>query len=402
VSAPAHEARLPLAQARRLALHAQGLAGPAPRGTAGPAEVAAVTRRIGCLQLDPVSAVARSPLLVLHARLGRVDEPALEAAAYRDRVLFDFWAHEASHCHVDDLPLHRWQMRRYLHEDTIPRARARAWMAANAAWADGVVADLAERGPLRARELEDRAAADWRHGHWTDEVSSRQNVARMLDRLWMSGRIGIAGRAGTERLWDVLERCLPPGALAAADAAPLTDAQATRRAALRALAMLGVARVPHIRAHFTRGRYPGLESELAALEAEGAVARVEVEGLRGTWWVRPEDLERAPDLPEGRRTVALSPFDNVLCDRARTAELFGFDHRLEIYVPAPQRRWGYYVLPILHGERLVARADLRLDRAARLLRVLSLHHEPGRRAPGAVRVALERLAAWRGATLDPA
>jgi hypothetical protein len=129
---------------------------------------------------------------------------------------------------------------------------------------------------------------------------------------------------------------------------------------------------------------------------------VEVEGLRGTWWIRPGDLERAPDLPEGRRTVALSPFDNVLCDRARTAELFGFDHRLEIYVPAPQRRWGYYVLPILHGERLVARADLRLDREARRLRVLSLHHEPGRRAPGAVRVALERLAAWRGATLDPA
>jgi hypothetical protein len=275
-------------------------------------------------------------------------------------------------------------------------------MAANAAWADGVVRDLAERGPLRAREVEDRAAADWRHGHWTDEVSSRQNVARMLDRLWMSGRIGIAGRAGTERLWDVLERCLPAGALAAADAEPLTDRGATRRAALRAIGMLGAARIPHIRAHFTRGRYPGLEAELALMEDEGAVARVEVEGSRGTWWMLPEDLERAASLPEGRRTVALSPFDNLLCDRARTAEVFGFDHRLEIYVPAPQRRWGYYVLPILHGERVVARADLKLDRQGRLLRVLSLHHEPGRRAPGAVRSALERLAAWRGATLEPA
>jgi hypothetical protein len=224
----------------------------------------------------------------------------------------------------------------------------------------------------------------------------------MLDRLWMSGRIGIAGRAGTERLWDVLERCLPPGALAAADRDPLTDQEATRRAALRALAMLGAARIPHLRAHFTRGRYPGLEDVLAELAREGAVARVEVEGLRGTWWIRPRDLERAGALPEGRRTVALSPFDNLLCDRARTAELFGFDHRLEIYVPAPQRRWGYYVLPILHGERLVARADLRLDRAQRRLHVLGLHHEPGRRAPGAVRVALERLAAWRGATLQPA
>jgi len=402
VSAAGADARLSLAEARRLALHAQRLAAPAARGAAVPAAVAAVTRAIGCLQLDPVSAVARSPLLVLHARLGRVDEAALDAAAYADRTLFDFWAHQASHCHVDDLPLHRWQMRRHLQEDTIPRARVREWMTANAAWADAVVADLAERGPLRAREVEDRAAADWRHGHWTDEVSSRQNVARMLDRLWMSGRIGIAGRAGTERLWDVLERCLPPGALAAADAHPLTDREATRRAALRALGMLGAARIPHIRAHFTRGRYPGLEEVLEELAGEGAVARIQVDGLRGTWWIRSQDLARASSLPEGRRTVALSPFDNLLCDRARTAELFGFDHRLEIYVPAPQRRWGYYVLPILHGERLVARADLRLDRRARRLHVLSLHHEPGRRAPGAVRLALERLAAWRGATLDPA
>jgi hypothetical protein len=128
---------------------------------------------------------------------------------------------------------------------------------------------------------------------------------------------------------------------------------------------------------------------------------VQVDGLRGTWWIRPGDLARASALPEARRTVALSPFDNLLCDRARTAELFGFDHRLEIYVPAPQRRWGYYVLPVLHGERLVARADLKLDRGTRILQVLSLHHEPGRRAPGAVRDALERLAAWRGATLAP-
>jgi uncharacterized protein YcaQ len=128
---------------------------------------------------------------------------------------------------------------------------------------------------------------------------------------------------------------------------------------------------------------------------------VTVAGLRGEWFAAPQDLDRLPELAPGARTTALSPFDNLLCDRARTAELFGFDHRLEIYVPAAKRRWGYYVLPILHRERLVARADMALDRDAGLLRVLALHREPDvRRTPPldrAVMRALERLAAWRGA-----
>ena len=127
-------------------------------------------------------------------------------------------------------------------------------------------------------------------------------------------------------------------------------------------------------------------------------------GLRGDWWALPAELERVAGLEPGRRTLALSPFDNLLCDRSRAAELFGFDHRLEIYVPAGKRRWGYYVLPILHGERLIARADLRLDRVGEesVLRALAVHHEPGRRAPRAVERALRSLARWRGAELAPA
>ncbi|MBW3654160.1 MAG: winged helix DNA-binding domain-containing protein, partial [Actinobacteria bacterium] len=139
----------------------------------------------------------------------------------------------------------------------------------------------------------------------------------------------------------------------------------------------------------------------AGLVAAGRLEIVAVDGLRGEWFAAPQDLDRLPELAPGARTVALSPFDNLLCDRARTAELFGFEHRLEIYVPAAQRRWGYYVLPILHRERLVARADLALDRNARVLRVLALHREPDvRRTPALERAlsrALERLAAWRGA-----
>jgi uncharacterized protein YcaQ len=156
-----------------------------------------------------------------------------------------------------------------------------------------------------------------------------------------------------------------------------------------------------VRAHFLRRRYRRLPETLAALVAQGRLEVVRVAGMSGEWFAAPEDLDRLPELAPGARTIALSPFDNLLCDRARTAELFGFDHRLEIYVPAPQRRWGYYVLPILHRERLVARAVMALDRGARVLRVPALHREPGVRRTAAldraVGRALERLAAWRSA-----
>ena len=363
--------------------------------------VAAVTRQIGCLQLDPVSAVARSPLLVLFARLGALRDETLEHAAYEQRTLFDGWAHEASLVATADLPLHRWAMRTWLQAPTTRAARARAFLAANAAFADELVAELRERGPLRARELEDRSAEPWRHGWWTEEVSARQTIARLLDLLWITGRVGVSRRIGTERLWDVFERCLPAGCAAAAPAFDLADDAAEREAVLRAVRMLGVARAGHVRAHFLRRRYRRLEASLAELVAGGRLEVVTVAGLRGAWYAAVEDLERLPALAPGTRTIALSPFDNLLCDRARTAELFDFEHRLEIYVPPAQRRWGYYVLPILHRERLVARADAALDRAAGVLRVRALYREPGVRRSGAldraIGRALERLAAWRGA-----
>jgi hypothetical protein len=177
----------------------------------------------------------------------------------------------------------------------------------------------------------------------------------------------------------------------------------TRRAAELAVRALGVARPAHIRAHFTRDRYPGLPEALAALHAAGVLERVEVEGLGDDWWVHAEDVDRLQDPGGFRpRTVLLSPFDNLICDRARTEKLFGFSHRLEIYTPKAKRRWGYFVLPVLDGDRLVARADLALDRKRGRLVAHAIHAEPriprGRRLPQAIRRELERLAAWRGAT----
>ena len=357
-----------------------------------------MTRRIGCLQLDPVSAVARSPLLVLFARLGPLRDDALERAAYERRALFDAWAHEASLVATADLALHRWAMRTWLQAPGPRAQRARSFLAANAAFCEELLDEMRERGPLRARDLEDRSAEPWRHGWWTDEISGRQTITRLLHLLWITGRVGVGGRIGGERLWDVFERCLPPDATAIAD---LPDDAAEREAALRAVRMLGVARAGHVRAHFLRRRYRRLVDTLAELVAVGRLEQVAVDDLRGEWFAAPQDLDGLAALAPAARTIALSPFDNLLCDRARTAELFGFDHRLEIYVPAAQRRWGYYVLPILHRERIVARADMALDRGAGVLRLLALHREPDVRRTDALDRALmrafERLAAWRGA-----
>ena len=382
--------RVPVTAARRLAVRAQRLEGPAPRGQADRDQILEVARALRCLQLDPTSAVARSHLLVVWSRLGRFDPADLEHVAYDDRALFEYWAHEASLVLSEDLPLHRWMMRRS------PRDRQQEWWDLNAKFRTYLLDRLRADGPLPLRELEDQSVAPWLSSGWTDQ----RNVSRMLDLMWVRGHVGIAGREGGQRLWDLMERCLPPDAPADEPG----DEEVTRRATLLALRALGVARAPHIRAHFTRGRYPTLPETLAALQAEGRIVPVEVEGLRGEWWVRAEDVETLKACRNGDfrgRTALLSPFDNLLCDRARTEELFGFSHRLEIYTPKAKRRWGYFVLPILHGDRLIGRADLQMDRRGGRLVAPAIHREDGApRGKGiarAIRRELERLATWQGA-----
>ena len=365
---------------RRLAIRNQRLDGPVTES------LLETVRALGCLQLDPTAVVARNHLLVLFSRHGAFDEAAFHKLAYEERALFEYWAHEASYVLSEDLPIHRHLMR--------PpggwRTRMAAWWESEHEFRAHILARLTEEGPLRAREIQDRAKVPWESSGWTNA----RNVARMLDLMWVRGVAGISRREGAQRIWDLMERCLP----ADAPAEELSDEEVTRRAAPRAIRALGAARVPHIRAHFTRNRYPHLQT---VLETHDQLQRIEVEGLGDDWWIHVEDLETLDDDFRGR-TALLSPFDNLLCDRARTEQLFGFTHRLEIYTPKAKRRWGYFVLPVLDGDRLVARADLAVDRKTQTLVALAVHAEPnvprGKRLPQAIRRELERLAAWRGAT----
>jgi uncharacterized protein YcaQ len=387
--------RVPAVAVRRLAIHNQRLDGPLPRGRADADALYETCRALRSLQLDPTSVVARSHLLVLFSRHGAFDEAVFDALAYEQRRLFEYWAHEASYVLTEDLPLHRYEMRSFPRGRGVWTRRVSDWMAGEAPFRAHILERIAADGPLRARDIEDRASRPWTSDGWTNE----RNVSRMLDMLWVQGEVGIARRDGGQRVWDLMERCLP----AAAPAGELPEPAMTRQAATLAVRALGAARPAHIRAHFTRGRYPGLPEALAALARDGTLERVAVDGLGDDWWVHAEDVERLREgAAVGGRTTLLSPFDNLLCDRARTEALFGFEHRLEIYTPKAKRRWGYFVLPVLDGDRLVARCDLAIDRKQGRLIVHALYAEPGLRAgarlPRAIGRELRRLAAWRGAS----
>jgi uncharacterized protein YcaQ len=382
-------------QVQRLAVRNQRLEGAIPRARPTAQDLLDTVKALRCLQLDPTAVVARNQALVLFSRHGQYDPTLLDGLAYQDRDLFEYWAHEASLVLAEDLPIHRHEMRTWPPpSDSAWRKRVGVWYESEHEFRAHILARLAEDGPLRAKDIEDRAKVGWESTGWTHA----RNVARMLDIMWVKGLVGISRREGAQRVWDLMERCLPP----APPDEELSAREVTRRAAPLAIRALGAARPVHIRNHFVRGRYTGLPEVLEQLRVEGTIERIAVEGLGEDWWIHSADVERLDD--EFRpRTTLLSPFDNLLCDRARTEQLFGFEHRLEIYTPKPKRRWGYFVLPILHGHRLVGRADLAFDRKREALQALAVHKEPdaprGKGLPQRIRRELERLAAWQGAKL---
>jgi uncharacterized protein len=381
------------ALARRLALGRQHLTGQPP--AAGPEAIMSVATDLGSLQLDPISVVARSHLLVLWSRLGRYDPAEVEALLWRERRLFEYWTHAAAIVCMQDYPIHSLLMRRYPSER---HRQLRDWLAANQTLRRSILRQLRANGPLPTSAIEDRAVTDWRSSGWT----AGRNVDRMLDLLWTQGRILVAGRQGRQRVWDLAERVLP----AWAPASRPPEREVVRLAAQRSLRALGVATARDIDRHFTAYRYPGLEGVLAALERAGRVERVRVAAdggeLPGPWYVHADDLPLLERLEAGDwqpRTALLSPFDNLLINRERTQRLFGFHYRMEIYVPKAARRYGYYVLPILHGDRLVGRVDPAMDRRSGRLVVHALHAEPDAPAAAgpAVATALQDLAAFLGA-----
>jgi uncharacterized protein len=370
------------AQARRIALAAQGFGEPRPDGPIDARRIARTVRRLGLLQIDSVNVLARAHYVPLFSRLGPYPTALLDAAAWgRPRRLFEYWAHEASLLPVETQPLMRWRMHRARRQEGIYGGLAR-FARERADYLAAVLAAVTARGPTTAGDLEGAKGA----GGWWGWSEPK----RALECLFWEGRLTTATRRGFERVYDLPERVLPPAVLAAPDPHP---ADAHRHLIAHAARALGVATATDLRDYFRFARDEGTAA-IAELVEAGKLIPVRVEG-----WTQKAWRHRDARLP--RRIAAralLSPFDPLIWERARTERLFGFRYRIEIYTPAEKRVHGYYVLPFLLGDALVARVDLKADRAAGVLRVQSAHAEPD--APPdtaeALRAELRTMADWLG------
>jgi uncharacterized protein YcaQ len=368
-----------------VALAAQGFDG--ARGASRPTRprLLRALDRLNLLQIDSVNVLVRSHYLPLFSRLGAYEAAHLDAAAYAgpERALFEYWGHEASLLPVALHPLLRWRMARA--EQGLGLYRSLAQLGRRRrTYVDAILAEVAERGPLTASELSQggRGRGSW--WGWSEGKTA-------LEWLFWSGRVTTATRRRFERVYDLTERVLPPAVLRAPTP---TEAEAHRSLVRLAARALGVATARDLRDYF-RLDAADTRPRLAELVEAGELIPVRVEG-----WSDPAYLDPAASLPRGVGARALlSPFDSLVWDRRRTERLFEFHYRIALYTPAHLRAHGYYVLPFLLGETLVARVDLKADRAARVLRVPAAHAEQGvsRRSVAAPLIdELRAMAAWLG------
>ncbi|NVB77420.1 MAG: winged helix-turn-helix domain-containing protein [Kofleriaceae bacterium] len=381
--------------ARAVALAAQGLAAPRPAKVDARA-IKGLVDRLGVVQIDSVNVLVRAHYMPAFSRLGAYDPMLLDRLSHRaPRAVFEYWGHEASLLPVALHPLFRWRM---------ARAAENAWggmrriAKRNPHLVSDVLSVVASHGPIAAGEIEPameaagivpkkpikRGKAGW--WEWSD-------TKKAIEFLFWSGQVTSARRRGFERLYDLPERVIPQTIIGAPTP---TEADAQRALVERAARAMGIASEADLRDYY---RLPLADARraIADLVEEGTLSRVDVEG-----WRKPGYLHRrapAPPKVDPDRAALLSPFDSLVWARERTHRMFGMHYRIEIYVPQHKRVHGYYVLPFLLGDELVARVDLKADRAAGLLRVQSAHaetHAAKPRVAAALAGELSRMAAWLG------
>jgi uncharacterized protein YcaQ len=374
--------KISLGLARRIALAAQGFTDPRPDGTPGRRHLARVLARTGLLQIDSVSAVVRAHYMPLYSRLGPYPLALLDnAAVTRKRTVFEYWAHEASFLPVETWPLMRWRMERSERGEEMYLGLAK-WGRERAAYIEDIYREVVERGPIAASALEGQKGSGGWWG-WSD-------AKHAFEWLFWAGRITTALRRGFERFYDLPERVLPQAILDLA----VPAAEDAHRELLRISARAhGVATAGDLRDYF-RLSPADMRGRIDELVELGELLPVRVEG-----WDKPAYLHKDARLPRKIEARALlAPFDPVVFERSRTERLFDFRYRIEIYTPAEKRQYGYYVLPFLLGDRIVARVDLKADRPAGVLRMQAAYAEPGAPAETAAQLfeELKQMQGWLG------
>ena len=327
-----------------------------------PDDLLELVRRLTFLQIDPTAAIAPSADLVVWSRLGSPYRPEdLKRELEERRTLFEL---DAMVRPMSDLGLYLAGAAEWTDYD-----RPRDWMKANDKFRRDILKLLRRSGPLPSREIPDTCAVPWASTGWTND----RNVTQMLEYMAVRGEIAISARVGRERVWDLAERVYPTVKVPSIE-------EAKRLKNERRLGSLGIAR--------QKTRAMPMEPTHVGDAGEPAV----VEGVKGEWRVDPGLLGN--DF-EGR-TALLSPFDRLIHDRVRAEEVFEFEYTLEMYKPAAKRRWGYFALPILHGDRLVGKLDAAADRKASVLRINAIHEDVKftRAMTKAVRTELDDLASW--------
>ena len=374
-------------EARRVALAAQGFTDPRPSGRVDRRHFRRVLDRVATVQVDSVNVLTRTHELVFFARLGPYDRDALTRWLWGSREVFEYWGHEASLHPVERYPLLRWRM-----------AGGHAWGGIRRSARDNpdlvaaALAEIAVKGPVPIGDLDVNRRAPRREGHWWGWGDGK----RVVEHLFFGGEVTATRRNGFTRHYMLPEQWLPAAVLAAA---PPPEDEARRELLLLAAAAHGVGTARDL-ADYYRLNVPDARPVLEALVADGALVPVQVEGWKDRAYLHPE--ARRPRRRLSARAL-LSPFDSLIWERSRTERLWDVRYRVEIYVPAAQRVHGYYVLPFLLDEAIVARVDLKADRQAGVLRVRSAWAEPPTRGgPDRDRVCAElaaelgSMAAWLG------
>ncbi len=353
--------RLTRAQARRIAVRAQLLSADRPAGIVETIDALTV------VNIEPTAAIAPSADLILWSRLGWPYQPAdLVRLVEDDRAVFAWGGFYRT---MADLPLLRPEMAMR------PQSReAREWLAANDVFRREVMAKLRAEGPLRPADIPDTAQVSWRSSGWTNN----RNTLQLLEMLVLRGDVAVSSRDSGGRLFDLAERVSP------SDLPVLSPEEAARERAERRLTSFGVARAKN------------LSQPIEPLDVGGVGEEAVIDDIAGTWRVDPEALEAVDGFAP--RTALLSPFDRLVFDRRRLEEIFGYEYLLEMYKPAAKRRWGYFALPILHGDRFVGKLDAKADRKAGVLRVFAVHEDAAFDASTteAVHREIHDLAQWLG------